>query len=253
VRVRADLNQLAARGLSLASIQAALAAANSSKPVGSVDQGTRNSILDATGPIMKAADYMPVVVAWQNGAPVRLADVATAVDGVENDKVASWLNGKRAIILALYRQPDANTVEVVDRARALLPALEAELPAGVSINVLNDRSQPIRHAIEDVQFTLFLSMALVIGVIYLFLQSVRATIIPAVALPISIVGTFGGMYLFGHSIDNISLLALTLSVGFVVDDAIVMLENIMRHVENGEKPFPPRSSARARSGSRSSP
>jgi HAE1 family hydrophobic/amphiphilic exporter-1 len=238
VRVRADLNQLAARGLSLASIQAALAAANSSKPVGSVDQGTRNSILDATGPIMKAADYMPVVVAWQNGAPVRLADVATAVDGVENDKVASWLNGKRAIILALYRQPDANTVEVVDRARALLPALEAELPAGVSINVLNDRSQPIRHAIEDVQFTLFLSMALVIGVIYLFLQSVRATIIPAVALPISIVGTFGGMYLFGHSIDNISLLALTLSVGFVVDDAIVMLENIMRHVENGEKPLP---------------
>ncbi|MDB5559394.1 MAG: efflux transporter permease subunit [Enterovirga sp.] len=238
VRVKADLNQLAARGLSLADMQAALAAANSSKPVGSVDQGTRSSILDATGPIMKAADYMPVVVAWQNGAPVRVADVASAVDGVENDKVASWLNGRRAIVLALYRQPDANTVEVVDRARALLPAIEAELPAGVSIDVLNDRSGPIRHAIEDVEFTLFLSMVLVILVIYLFLQSVRATIIPAIALPISLVGTFAGMYLFGHSIDNISLLALTLAVGFVVDDAIVMLENVMRHVENGEMPFP---------------
>jgi HAE1 family hydrophobic/amphiphilic exporter-1 len=238
VRVQADLNQLAARGLSLADMQAALAAANSSKPVGSVDQGTRSSILDATGPIMKAKDYMPVVVAWQNGAPVRVADVATAVDGVENDKVASWLNGKRAIVLALYRQPDANTVEVVDRARALLPPIEAELPAGVSINVLNDRSGPIRHAIEDVEFTLFLSMVLVIIVIYLFLQSVRATIIPAIALPISLIGTFAGMYLFGHSIDNISLLALTLAVGFVVDDAIVMLENIMRHVEEGQMPFP---------------
>ena len=238
VRVRADLNQLAARGLSLADMQAALAAANSSKPVGSVDRDARSSILDATGPIMKAADYMPVVVAWRDGAPVRVADVATALDSVENDKVASWLDGKRAIILAVQRQPDANTVEVVQRARALLPTIRAELPAGVSIDVLNDRSLPIRHAIEDVEFTLFLSMILVILVIYLFLQSVRATIIPAIALPISLVGTFAGMYLFGHSIDNISLLALTLSVGFVVDDAIVMLENIMRHVEEGQMPFP---------------
>ena len=238
VRVRADLNALSARGLSLSDMQAALAAANSSKPVGSVDQGARTSILDATGPIMKAADYMPVVVAWRDGAPVRVADVATALDGVENDKVASWLNGDKAIILAVQRQPDANTVDVVDRARALLPAIRAELPAGVSIDVLNDRSLSIRHAIEDVEFTLFLSMMLVILVIYLFLQSVRATIIPAIALPISIIGTFAGMYGFGHSIDNISLLALTLAVGFVVDDAIVMLENIMRHVEAGEAPFP---------------
>jgi hydrophobe/amphiphile efflux-1 (HAE1) family protein len=238
IRVQADFNQLAARGLSLADVQTALAAANSSKPVGSVDKGGRSSILDATGPIMKAADYMPIVVAWQNGAPVRLADVATAVDSVENDKVASWLNGKRAILLAVQRQPDANTVEVVDRARALLPAIRAELPAGVAIDVLNDRSLSIRAAIEDVEFSLVLSMGLVIAVIYLFLRSFRATLIPAIALPISLVGTFGGMYLFGHSIDNISLLALTLSVGFVVDDAIVMLENIMRHVENGEKPYP---------------
>ncbi len=238
VRVRADLNQLAARGLGLNDMQAALAAANSSKPVGSVDQGARSSILDATGPIMRAKDYMPVVVAWQNGAPVRVSDVATAVDGVENDKVASWLDGQRSIILAVQRQPDANTVEVVDRARALLPAIRAELPAGVSIDIMNDRAGPIRHAIEDVEFTLFLSMMLVILVIYLFLRSVRATIIPAIALPISLIGTFAGMYMLGHSIDNISLLALTLSVGFVVDDAIVMLENIMRHVEEGQMPFP---------------
>jgi hydrophobe/amphiphile efflux-1 (HAE1) family protein len=238
VRVRADLNQLSARGLSLADMQAALAAANSSKPVGSVNQGDQTSILDATGPIMRAASYMPVVISWQNGAPVRVGDVASAIDGVENDKIASWLNGKRAILLALFRQPDANTVDVVDRARSLLPAIRAELPAGVNIEVLNDRSLSIRHAIEDVEFSLCLSMVLVILVIYLFLRSVRATIIPAIALPISLVGTFAGMYLLGHSLDNISLLALTLSVGFVVDDAIVMLENIMRHVEHGEKPYP---------------
>jgi HAE1 family hydrophobic/amphiphilic exporter-1 len=238
VRVKADLNQLQARGLSLADMQQALASANSSKPVGSVDQGAQSSIIEATGPIRRAAQYMPVVVAWQNGAPVRVADVATAVDGVENEKVASWLNGKRAIVLAVQRQPDANTVEVVDRAKALLGPIREDLPAGVSIDVMFDRSDSIRHAIEDVEFTLLLSMLLVIGVIYLFLRSLRATLIPAIALPISIVGTFAGMYLFGHSIDNISLLALTLSVGFVVDDAIVMLENIMRHVEKGEMPYP---------------
>ncbi len=238
VRVRADLNQLQARGLSLADMQQALASANSSKPVGAVDQGSQSSILDATGPILRAAQYMPVVVAWKDGAPVRVGDVATAVDGVENEKVASWLNGRRAILLAVQRQPDANTVEVVDRAKGLLSAIRAELPAGVDIQVLNDRSLSIRNAVEDVEFTLALSMLLVIGVIYLFLRSMRATLIPAIALPISLVGTFAGMYLFGHSIDNISLLALTLSVGFVVDDAIVMLENIMRHIENGEAPFP---------------
>lgn len=238
VRVKADLSALQARGLSLADVQRALAAANSSKPVGTVDQGSQAAILDATGPIARAAQYMPLVVAWQNGAPVRVSDVATAVDGVENEKVASWLNGKRAILLALYRQPDANTVDVVDRARALLEPIRADLPPGVSLEVLNDRSGPIRHSIADVEFTLMLSMFLVVAVIYLFLGSLRATLIPAIALPISIVGTFAGMYLFGHSIDNISLLALTLSVGFVVDDAIVMLENIMRHLEKGEAPFP---------------
>ncbi len=237
VRVRANLDQLAVRGLTLQELQTAIVNANSSKPVGAIADQRQSSILDATGPINKAADYMPVIVTWQNGAPVRISDVATSIDSVENDKVASWLDGTRAILLAVYRQPDANTVEVVDRVRAMLPAIQAELPTGVDIAVLADRSIPIRHAIEDVEFTLLLAGFLVIVAIYFFLRSVRATLIPAIALPISVIGTFAGMYVCGHSIDNISLLALTLAVGFVVDDAIVMLENIVRHIEAGEKPM----------------
>jgi hydrophobe/amphiphile efflux-1 (HAE1) family protein len=237
VRVRANLDQLAVRGLTLQELQNAIVNANSTKPLGAIPDSRQNAILDATGPINKAADYMPVVVAFQNGAPVRISDVATAIDSVENDKVASWLDGTRGIILAVYRQPDANTVEVVDRVRAMLPAIQVELPTGVDILVLNDRSKSIRDAIEDVQFTLALAGILVIVAIYFFLRSARATLIPAIALPISVIGTFAGMYVCGHSIDNISLLALTLAVGFVVDDAIVMLENIVRHIEAGEKPM----------------
>jgi HAE1 family hydrophobic/amphiphilic exporter-1 len=237
VRVRADLDQLAVRGLTLNELQTAIVNANSSKPLGAIPDPRQNAILDATGPLNKAADYMPVVVAFQNGAPVRISDVATAIDSVENDKIASWLDGTRAILLAVFRQPDANTVEVVDRVKAMLPAIQAELPTGVEILVLNDRSVSIRDAIEDVQFTLGLAGCLVIIAIYFFLRSARATLIPAIALPISVIGTFAGMYVCGHSIDNISLLALTLAVGFVVDDAIVMLENIVRHIEAGEKPM----------------
>jgi HAE1 family hydrophobic/amphiphilic exporter-1 len=237
VRVRADLDQLAVRGLTLQDLQAAVVNANSTRPVGSIADRRQNSILDATGPIVTAADYMPVIVAWQNGAPVRISDVATAVDSVENDKVASWVDGTRAIILGVYKQPEANTVEVVDRVKAMLPAIIAELPPGVDVTALADRSIPIRHAIEDVEFTLMLAAFLVVAAIYFFLRSFRATLIPAIALPISVIGTFALMYVCGHSIDNISLLALTLAVGFVVDDAIVMLENIMRHIEAGEKPM----------------
>src|SRR5918994_1193386 len=237
VRVQANLDQLAVRGLTLQELQNTIVNANSSKPVGAIADRRQSSILDATGPINKAADYMPVIVTWQNGAPVRVSDVAIAVDSVENDKVASWLNGTRAIVLGVYRQPDGNTVEVVDRVKAMLPAIQAELPPGVEIELLADRSQPIRHAIEDVEFTLLLAGVLVIIAIYFFLRSFRATLIPAIALPISIIGTFAAMYVCGHSIDNISLLALTLAVGFVVDDAIVMLENIVRHIEAGEKPM----------------
>jgi len=237
VRVRANLDQLAVRGLTLQELQNAIVAANSTKPLGAIADQRQNAILDATGPINKAADYMPVIVAFQNGAPVRISDVATAIDSVENDKIASWLDGTRAILLAVYRQPDANTVEVVDRVKAMMPAIQVELPPGVDISILNDRSVSIRDAIEDVQFTLCLAGVLVIIAIYFFLRSFRATLIPAIALPISVIGTFAGMYVLGHSIDNISLLALTLAVGFVVDDAIVMLENIVRHIEAGEKPM----------------
>ena len=237
VRVKADLEQLAARGLTLTDLQNALAAANSNRPVGSVNEGGRASILDATGPITRAADYANVIVAWQNGAPVRVSDVASPIDGVENDRVAAWLDGKRAIVLGVQRQPDANTVDVVNRVRAMLPQIQREAPAAYTISIMMDRSKPIRESIADVEFTLGLAGLLVIIVIWFFLKSWRATLIPAAALPISIVGTFAVMHLLGYSIDNISLLALTLAVGFVVDDAIVMLENIMRHIEEGMDPF----------------
>src|SRR5271154_3138805 len=182
-----------------------------------------------------AADFKPIIIAYRDGAPVRLQDVATVVDSVENDQVAGWYNGQRSIILAIQRQPDANTVQVVDSIKGLLPVFEAELPAAVKLSVLNDRSVSIRNSVNDVQFTLMLTAFLVVLVIFLFLRNITATIIPALALPVSVIGTFAGMYVMGFSIDNLSLLALTLSVGFVVDDAIVMLENIVRHIEGGER------------------
>ncbi len=237
VRIKADLDALAARGLTVDDLKSAVAAANSSSPVGALTGPTRNVTLQATGPIDRAADYAPVIVTYQNGAPVRVSDVAQAIDSVENDKVAAWLDGTRTIMLAIQRQPDANTVEVVDRIRAMLPVISSDMPPTMEAKVLNDRSISIRAAIEDVEISLGIAMVLVIGVIYLFLKSARATLVPALALPVSLIGTFAGMYLFGFSIDNISLLALTLAVGFVVDDAIVMLENVMRHVEMGEPPM----------------
>ena len=237
VRIKADLDALSARGLTVAELKNAIIAANSNSPVGSMNSQTRAVTLDATGPILRAEGYAPVVVSYQNGAPVRISDVAQAVDGVENDKVASWHDGTRAIVLAIQRQPDANTVEVVDSIKNILPKITADMPPAMRVEIMNDRSVSIRDAINDVQETLMIAIVLVIGVIYLFLKSARATIIPALALPVSLIGTFAGMYLFGFSIDNISLLALTLAVGFVVDDAIVMLENIMRHVEMGKRPM----------------
>jgi HAE1 family hydrophobic/amphiphilic exporter-1 len=193
--------------------------------------------IEATGQMRRAADYDDLVIAARNGAQVRLTDVAKTKDSVENDEAASWFNSERSLIVAVFRQSDANTVEVVDRIRDKLPSYREQLPATIGLQVLNDRSTPIREAIHDVEFTLAISVALVVLVIFLFLKSLTATIIPTLALPVSLVGTFAAMYLLGYSIDNISLLALTLSVGFVVDDAIVMLENIVRHVEEGEKPF----------------
>ena len=237
VRIKADLDALASRGLTVDDLRAAISSANTNSPVGALTGPDRTVTLAATGPIDRAAGYMPLIVSWQNGAPVRLRDVAEARDSVENDKVAAWLDGTRAIMLAIQRQPDANTVEVVDRIKTILPKLTADMPPAIDLQVMQDRSQSIRSAIEDVELTLAISMGLVIGVIYLFLKSARATVIPTLALPVSLIGTFAGMHLLGFSLDNISLLALTLAVGFVVDDAIVMLENVMRHVEMGETPM----------------
>ena len=237
VRIDADPDAVSARGLTLTDVQTAVAAANSSAPVGTI-QGARQAItLDAGGQLEHAADYAPLVVAWRNGAPVRLDEIATVRDSVEDEHVAAWFGDKRSIVLAIFRQSDANTVDVVDTIRARVPQYEAQLPPSIEVRVLNDRSVSIRESIADVQFTLFLSVVLVVLVIFVFLKSLWATLIPTLALPVSLIGTFAFMYGFGYSIDNISLLAITLSVGFVVDDAIVMLENISRHVEAGMRPF----------------
>jgi len=237
VRIRANPEALAAKGIGLDDLKTAVTAANSNTPVGTLSGPAQSFTLQATGQMDAAKQYEPLIVAYRNGAPVRLAEVAKAVDSVENDKVAGALNGTRSIILAIQRQPDANTVDVVDSIRALLPEFNAEIPPSIDLKILNDRSVSIRQSVADVRFTLLLTVILVVTVIFIFLRNVTATIIPALALPVSVIGTFAGMYVFGYSIDNLSLLALTLSVGFVVDDAIVMLENIVRHIENGERPF----------------
>jgi HAE1 family hydrophobic/amphiphilic exporter-1 len=237
VRVQVDPRAAAARNISLDDVKSVVAAANSSAPVGTL-QGDKQAItLLATGAIRHAADYRNVVVAYRNGAPVKLDQIARIVDSVENNKVASWFNDARAIVLAIQRQPDANTVAVVDMVRNALPAMRAQVPPAIEMHPLFDRSISIRAAVVDVQETLAIAISLVIMVIFLFLRKVSATIIPALAVPVSLVGTFAAMYMFGFSINNMTLLALTLSVGFVVDDAIVMLENIVRHIEGGMRPF----------------
>ncbi|MBI2218899.1 MAG: efflux RND transporter permease subunit [Candidatus Rokubacteria bacterium] len=234
VRVQVDPRALAARGIGLDEVEQAIARANVNKPTGTLS-GPRQAVnVQATGQLTDAAAYRPLVVAYRNGSPVRLAEVGKVVDGVQSDKVAGWFNDERAIVLAVQRQPGTNTIEVVDAIRKLLPAFRRQLPASVNLNVVYDRSVAIRASVHDVQFTLMLTIALVVMVIFLFLRNLSATIIPSLAVPLSIVGTFGIMYLFGYTIDVISLMALTLSVGFVVDDAVVMLENIVRHMEAGE-------------------
>ena len=237
VRIQANPEALAAKGIGLTDLQNAITAANSSTPVGQLSGPNQSFTIQAPTGLNEAAHYRDLVVAFKNGGPVRLREVAKAVDSVENDKVAGWLNGTRSIILAVQRQPDANTVEVVDAVKALVPIFREQIPPSVNLQVLNDRSVSIRESVSDVRFTLALTVALVVMVIFLFLRNVTATVIPALALPVSVIGTFAGMYVMGYSIDNLSLLALTLSVGFVVDDAIVMLENIVRHIEGGERPF----------------
>ena len=237
IRVQADPEAAAARGLTLDDIRAAVSRANSSTPVGTLNGPKQDVALQASGQMDKAADYSKVVVAFRNGSPVKLDEVARIYDSVENDKIATWLNGERAIVLAIQKQPDANTVAVVDSVLAKLPALRAAIPPSVTMQVMMDRSVSVRQAVADVEETLMIAIALVIMVIFLFLRKVSATLIPALAVPISLCGTFAVMYALDYSINNMTLLALTLSVGFVVDDAIVMLENIVRHIEHGMKPY----------------
>ena len=237
VRVAVDPDAAAARGLTLENVGAAVAAANSSTPVGALLGQRQNVTVDATGQLLHADQYNNMVVAWRNGSPVRLDEIAQVYDSVENKQIAAWRGSERAIVLAVFRQSDANTVDVVDKVKAKIPYYESQLPPSVKAQVLNDRSVSIRQSIEDVQHTLLLSIVLVVIVIFVFLKSAAATLIPALALPVSLIGACAFMYAFNYSIDNISLLAITLSVGFVVDDAIVMLENITRHIEAGMRPF----------------
>jgi HAE1 family hydrophobic/amphiphilic exporter-1 len=237
VRVQVNPTEAAARNISLEDVRSVVAKANSSTPVGVLTGPKQSVTLAATSAMPRAADYRDVVVAYRNGSPIKLNQIARVIDSVENDKIATWYNGERAIVLAIQRQPDANTVQVVDLVRQSLPAMRAQVPPSIQMEPLFDRSLSIRAAVIDVQETLGIAIALVIMVIFLFLRKVSATIIPALAVPVSLVGTFAAMYAFGYSINNMTLLALTLSVGFVVDDAIVMLENIVRHIEGGMRPF----------------
>ena len=234
VRVQLDPNALATRGIALTDVEQAIGNANVNLPTGSLYGRDRATSVMATGQLQDAAAYGPLIVAYRNGAPVRLDQIGRVLDSVQNDKIAAWYNGTRGVVLAVQRQPGTNTIEVVDGIRAVFPAFQAQLPPSIKLSILYDRSQSIRESVRDVQITLILALALVVGVIFVFLRSVRATLIPSLALPMSIIGTFALMYVFGYNLDNLSLMALTLCVGFVVDDAIVMLENITRHMEMGK-------------------
>ncbi|WP_319242944.1 efflux RND transporter permease subunit [uncultured Propionivibrio sp.] len=237
VRIQANPDQLSARGMGIDELQQAIAQANVNQPVGLFDGEHQAFSIKDNGQLGNADAYRNIIVAWRNGAPVRLDEVATPIDSVENKRIAAWNVDKRAIVLAIFRQPGANTIETVNAVKRVLPSFQAKLPAAIHMTTLYDRSVTISEAIDDVQFTLVLAGFLVILVILLFLRNLSATTIPALALPISVIGTFAVMYAMKFSLDNLSLLALTLSVGFVVDDAIVMLENIVRHVEMGETPL----------------
>jgi multidrug efflux pump len=237
VRVQVNPKALASYGINLDDVRTSIGNANVNMAKGNFDGPTRASTLDANDQLKSAAEYRSLVIAYRNGAPVRLSDIADIVDGAENSRLAAWANHTPAIILNIQRQPGANVIETVDRIKKLLPQLQAALPGSVNVSMLTDRTTTIRASVRDVQFELLLSVALVVMVIFLFLRNVRATLIPAVAVPLSLVGTFGVMYLAGYSINNLTLMALTIATGFVVDDAIVMIENISRYVEQGESPL----------------
>ncbi len=237
VRVQVDPEALAGTGLTLEDVRVALVSANVNQPKGTIEGERQSFTLDADDQLTAAAAYEPVVLAFKNGAPVRLREIADVVDGVENAQLAGWAGKERAVIVNVQRQPGANVIAVAERVKALLPRLQASLPAGMAVTVLSDRTETVRASVKDVELTLALTIALVIAVMYLFLHDLRATAIPAVTVPLSLVGTFGVMSLLGYSLDNLSLMALTICTGFVVDDAIVMIENISRYLEKGKSPF----------------
>jgi multidrug efflux pump len=237
VRVDANPTQLAGYGLTLANLQSMLSLQNSDLAKGQISDGTVTADILANDQISHAADYKPLVVGYKNGAAIRLSDVADVTDSVANVRAAGYLNGKRSITVIVFRQPGANIIETVDRVRAQLPSIKATIPLGIDITIVLDRTTTIRASVSDVERTLLISIGLVIVVVFVFLRNGRATLIPAVAVPVSLVGTFAVMYLFGYTLDNLSLMAMTIATGFVVDDAIVVMENIARHLENGMAPF----------------
>jgi len=243
VRVKLDPTQLASRGIGIDEVERAVRAANTNLPTGVLQGSAQRYTVRSSGQLVEAALYRPIVVAYRNGSPVRLEELGQIIDGVEDDRSASWFGHgddqglERSLVLGVQRQPGSNTVAVAENIKALLPVIRAQLPPSIDLEIMFDRSESILSSVNEVKFTMFLALVLVVMVIFLFLRNVSATVIPSLALPLSIVGTFGAMYLFGFSVDNLSLLALTLSIGFVVDDAIVMLENIVRHMEMGKAPM----------------
>jgi multidrug efflux pump len=237
--VRVDVNPtvLQSYGLSLEDVRAVLSSANTNRPKGDIADNVRDWTLNTTDQLLKARDYQPVIISYRQGAAVRLADVATVTDSIEDLRNDGLVNGKPAVLLIVWRQPGANIIDTVDRVRAIVPQLQAEIPPTIDLAIALDRTETIRASVHDVQLTLGLSILLVILVVFAFLRSVRTAIIPSVAVPVSLIGTFGVMYLLGYSVDNLSLMALTIATGFVVDDAIVVIENIMRHLEQGTRPL----------------
>ncbi|MFZ2854367.1 MAG: efflux RND transporter permease subunit, partial [Rhodocyclaceae bacterium] len=237
VRVELNPGALSRAGIGTGDVRTAIAAANANRPKGALEAGDRHWQILANDQAMKAADYLPLVVAYRNGAAVRLGDVADVQDSVQDVRNTGLHNGRPAVMLIVNRQPGANIIETVDAVKALLPQLAASIPAAIDVNVVMDRTPTIRASLREVERTLLISVALVVLVVFLFLRNGRAALVPIVAVPVSLIGTFGVMYLAGYSLNNLSLMALTIATGFVVDDAVVVLENISRHIEDGMKPF----------------
>ena len=237
VRIQANPAQMSSYGINMEDLRTALTQASVNAAKGNFDGPSQDYQIDANDQLVTTGDYRNVVVAYRNGAPVMLTDVARIVNGVENNNQAAWMNQTPAVILNVQRQPGANTISVVKSIKGLMPQLEANLPTGIQITTLTDLTTAIEASVSDVEFELMLTVGLVVLVIFLFLRSLYATVIPSVAVPLSLVGTFAAMYILGYSLDNLSLMALTISTGFVVDDAIVMIENISRYIEAGDPPL----------------